>query len=142
MKKRIFLADDSITIQKVVELTFSEEDYDVVCVSNGAAAMQRIGEASPDIALLDVIMPDRSGYEICAHTKKDKDLAWMPVLLLTGAEGDLWRPSTMELGKCFSGTVEMKKDLSLTGLNLPNSTGQQEEAYDRPVIEFFDKALR
>ena len=64
------------------------------------------------------------------------------VLLLTGAEGDPWRPSTMELAKCFTGTVEMKKDLSLTGLNLPNSTGQQEEAYDRPVIEFFDKALR
>jgi hypothetical protein len=36
----------------------------------------------------------------------------------------------------------MKKDLTLTGANLPNSTGQQEEAYDRPVIEFFDKALR
>jgi pimeloyl-ACP methyl ester carboxylesterase len=64
------------------------------------------------------------------------------VLLLTGAEGDPWRPSTIELGKCFSGTVEMKKDLTLTGSNLPNSTGQQEEAYDRPVIEFFDKALR
>jgi pimeloyl-ACP methyl ester carboxylesterase len=64
------------------------------------------------------------------------------VLLLTGAEGDPWRLSTMELAKCFSGKVEMKKDLTLTGLNLPNSTGQQEEAYDRPVIEFFDKALR
>lgn len=64
------------------------------------------------------------------------------VLLLTGAEGDPWRNSTMELSKCFSGTVELKKDLTLTGANLPNSTGQQEEAYDRPVIEFFDKALR
>src|SRR6267142_7020508 len=49
------------------------------------------------------------------------------VLLLTGPEGDPWRLSTIELGKCFSGTVEMKKDLSLTGLNLPNATGQQEE---------------
>jgi pimeloyl-ACP methyl ester carboxylesterase len=64
------------------------------------------------------------------------------VLLLTGAEGDPWRLSTIELGKCFSGTVEVKKDLTLTGANLPNATGQQEEAYDRPVIEFFDKALR
>jgi pimeloyl-ACP methyl ester carboxylesterase len=64
------------------------------------------------------------------------------VLLLTGAEGDPWRGSTMELARCFSSTVEMKKDLTLTGSNLPNSTGQQEEAYDRPVIEFFDKALR
>ena len=85
MKKKIFLADDSITIQKVVELTFSEGDYEVVCVGNGAAAIQRVAEASPDIALLDVIMPERSGYDVCAHIKKHKDLAWMPVVLLTGA---------------------------------------------------------
>ena len=64
------------------------------------------------------------------------------VLLLTGGEGDPWRASTVELAKCFNGPVEVKKDLQLTGYNLPSSTGQQEEAYDRPVIEFFDKALR
>ena len=84
-KKKIFLADDSITIQKVVELTFSEGNYEVICVGNGAAAMQRLAEVSPDIALLDVIMPERSGYDVCAHIRKDKDLGWMPVLLLTGA---------------------------------------------------------
>ena len=64
------------------------------------------------------------------------------VLLLTGGEGDPWRASTVEMGKCFSGSVELKIDLPLTGFNLPASTGQQEEAYDRPVIDFFDKALR
>lgn len=64
------------------------------------------------------------------------------VLLLTGGEGDPWRNSTLGLGKCFDGTVEVKKDLPLTGISLPASTGEQEEAYDRPVIEFFDKALR
>ncbi len=64
------------------------------------------------------------------------------VLLMAGAESDPWRLSTLDLGKCFSGSVEIKKDLTLTGSNLPNSTGQQEEAYDRPVIEFFHRALR
>jgi len=64
------------------------------------------------------------------------------VLLLTGPEGDPWRTSTMDLAKCFNGNPEMKKDLPLTGTNLPNATGEQEETYDRPVIEFFDKALR
>jgi len=64
------------------------------------------------------------------------------VLLLTGGEGDAWRVSTIDLAKCFSGNVETKKDMPVTGSNLPNSTGQQEEAYDRPVIEFLDKALR
>ena len=72
-----------------------------------------------------------------AHSPRD-----VRVLLLTGSEGDPWRRSTLELGKCFNATVEVKKDLSLTGISLPTATGEQEEGYDRPVIEFFDKALR
>src|SRR5262249_25590450 len=51
----------------------------------GGAAMQTVASSSPDIALLDVIMPERSGYEICAEIKKHPSMSWMPVLLLTGA---------------------------------------------------------
>lgn len=64
------------------------------------------------------------------------------VLLLSGGEGDPWRQSSLALPPCFSSPPEIKKDLMLTGASLPSSTGEQEEAYDRPVIEFFDKALR
>jgi pimeloyl-ACP methyl ester carboxylesterase len=64
------------------------------------------------------------------------------VLLLTGSEGDVWRTSTLELAQCFNGSVEIKKDLPVTGVSLPSATGEQEEAYDRPVIEFFNKSLR
>ncbi len=84
MAKKILLADDSITIQKVVELTFAEGDYEVVCASDGAQAVRKIEETPPDIALVDVMMPQRNGYEVCAHVKQDPNLAWMPVLLLTG----------------------------------------------------------
>jgi pimeloyl-ACP methyl ester carboxylesterase len=64
------------------------------------------------------------------------------VLLLTGGEGDIWRTSTLELAKCSNASVEIKKDLPVTGVSLPSATGEQEETYDRPVIEFFNKALR
>lgn len=84
MAKKILLADDSITIQKVVELTFAEGDYEVVCASDGAQAVRKIEETPPDIALVDVMMPQRNGYEVCAHVKQDPNLAWIPVLLLTG----------------------------------------------------------
>jgi len=84
MAKKILLADDSITIQKVVELTFAEGNYEVVCASDGAQAIRKIEESAPDIALVDVMMPQRNGYDVCAHIKKDPDLAWIPVLLLTG----------------------------------------------------------
>jgi CheY-like chemotaxis protein len=82
--KTILLADDSITIQKVVELTFSDGDYRVLCVSNGAQALRKITEARPDIALLDVIMPEKNGYEVCEAMKADPATAGIPVLLLTG----------------------------------------------------------
>lgn len=84
MKKKIFLADDSVTIQKVVELTFPESEFEVICVSNGAQAIERVSRVTPDIALLDVVMPEKNGYEVCAHIKKDPSLKWMPVLLISG----------------------------------------------------------
>lgn len=84
MNTKIFLADDSITIQKVVELTFSDGGYDVVCVGNGAQAIQRVAEVSPDIALIDVVMPERDGYDVCAHIRRTAGMEWVPVLLMTG----------------------------------------------------------
>jgi hypothetical protein len=63
-------------------------------------------------------------------------------MLLSGNESDPWQRSTIEVAPCFNPPAEVKRDLFLTGANLPAATGEQEEAYDRPVIDFFDKALR
>ncbi|HET7711238.1 MAG TPA: response regulator [Thermoanaerobaculia bacterium] len=84
MPKRILLADDSITIQKVVELTFSDGDYEVVAVNNGAKAIQKLSEMRPDIILSDIIMPEKNGYEVCEYVKSHPDFRTIPVVLLTG----------------------------------------------------------
>jgi CheY-like chemotaxis protein len=85
MGKKILLADDSITIQKVIELTFSDEDFEVVTVGNGRLAIERVQDVRPDIVLCDIIMPEKDGYEVCDFIKKNAALAHVPVLLLTGA---------------------------------------------------------
>src|SRR3989441_671946 len=85
MGKKILLADDSITIQKVIELTFSDEDFDVVTVGNGRLALEKVQEVRPDIVLCDIIMPEKDGYEVCDFIKKNPGLQHIPVLLLTGA---------------------------------------------------------
>ena len=82
--KTILLADDSITIQKVVELTFSDGDYRVFCVANGAQALRKIPEVRPDVVLLDIVMPEKNGYEVCEALQADPATASIPVLLLTG----------------------------------------------------------
>ncbi len=84
MPKTLLLADDSITIQKVVAITFANEDYKVVSVDNGEDAVQRARELRPDVILADVVMPRRNGYEVCEAVKGDAELQAIPVLLLAG----------------------------------------------------------
>jgi CheY-like chemotaxis protein len=82
MRRRILLADDSVTIQKVIELTFMDEDYEVRAVSNGDEAIQALPEVDPDVVIADVHMPGANGYEVCRRAKERKP--GMPVLLLVG----------------------------------------------------------
>jgi CheY-like chemotaxis protein len=84
MPKTLLLADDSVTIQKVVGISFANEDVRIVTVDNGDDAVVRAKEIRPDIVLADVVMPGKSGYEVCAALKGDPALAHIPVLLLTG----------------------------------------------------------
>src|SRR5262245_53379887 len=84
MGKKILLADDSLTIQKVVELTFSDSDYDLICVSNGQKALERVGQERPDLILADVVMPEKNGYEVCEAIKGSSATARIPVVLLSG----------------------------------------------------------
>ncbi|HEY1306574.1 MAG TPA: response regulator [Vicinamibacterales bacterium] len=85
MTHKLLLADDSVTIQRVVELTFSGEDVQVVTVGDGEQAIARIPVEHPDIVLADIGMPKRSGYEVAAFVKGRPDLSHIPVLLLAGA---------------------------------------------------------
>ena len=84
MKKRILVADDSLTIQKVVELTFADTDYRLTCVGNGRLALEKVREEPPDLILADVVMPEKNGYEVCEEIKKNPATAAIPVILLAG----------------------------------------------------------
>lgn len=81
----LLLADDSATIQRVIELTFSGEDVNVLSVSDGEQAIARIPLDHPDIILADIGMPKRNGYEVAAFVKGHPDFKHIPVLLLAGA---------------------------------------------------------
>jgi len=84
MPKRILLADDSVTIQKVITLTFASEDFDLTVVDNGEEAIERARYLKPDLVMSDVAMPGKDGYRVCEAIKNDPETAWIPVLLLAG----------------------------------------------------------
>jgi CheY-like chemotaxis protein len=84
MTLKLLVADDSVTIQKIVRLAFSAEDVLIESVSNGDDAMDAAREFKPDVVLADVLMPGCSGYEVCERIKGDPEFSSTPVILLVG----------------------------------------------------------
>ena len=85
MKRKILLADDSPTIQRLVKQTFEDADFEIVSVSNGEAAIKKFEEIHPSIVLADIYMPGKNGYEVCQYIKQHQTLSGTPVVLLVGA---------------------------------------------------------
>jgi CheY-like chemotaxis protein len=85
MPAKILLADDSITIQKMVHQAFENGPYELFLVGNGEAAIRKLQEFHADLVLADIYMPGKNGYEVCEYIKNQPDLASIPVVLLVGA---------------------------------------------------------
>ncbi|HYZ88157.1 MAG TPA: response regulator [Myxococcales bacterium] len=84
MPKSLLLADDSVTIQKAVQMTFKAEDVTLIVVSDGSEALARAKAVRPDLILADVEMPGVGGYELCEKVRADAAIRHIPVLLLGG----------------------------------------------------------
>ena len=84
MPKTLLVADDSHTMRKVIGMVFATEDMQLTTVDNGIDAISRARELQPDLVLADVVMPGKSGYEVCEALKSDPSTAHIPVLLLAG----------------------------------------------------------
>ncbi len=85
MPKTLLLADDSVTIQRVIELTFANEDVRVVSVGDGRRAVEWFDVEIPDVILADVDVPEVDGYALAEFVKQSPRLRHVPVLLLAGA---------------------------------------------------------
>ncbi len=110
MTKKLLLADDSITIKKVVGIIFANEDVELICADNYEDALAKIRTSKPDLVLADVHMPPGpGGYELTAALKKDPNLKNIPILLLgknenfdegrlksVGAAGFMTKPFTSQ----------------------------------------------
>ena len=82
MTVRILVADDSITIQKIVAMAFENEDAEVEGIRDGQKAFDRIPDFKPDIVLADVDMPGLNGFQLCKKIKGTSDLKNIKVMLL------------------------------------------------------------
>ena len=83
--KKLLLADDSLAVQKVIDLTFTDEGMQVTTVSDGQRALEQLEQVAPDVVLADVFMPGVGGYELCEFIKQSERFRKVPVMLLVGS---------------------------------------------------------
>jgi DNA-binding response OmpR family regulator len=85
MPKKLLLAEDSLTIQKVFELAFAQSDVSITAVDNGGDAVRLAGEIVPDLVVADVTLPGKDGYAVAAELRAAEKTRNIPVLILSGS---------------------------------------------------------
>jgi CheY-like chemotaxis protein len=85
---KVLVADDSIAVRKVAERLLTEAGMGVTLAANGEEALASLAKEGPDLIVSDVIMPDKSGYEVCAFVRSQAAFATTPVLLISGIVND------------------------------------------------------
>ncbi len=84
----ILVADDNVANRDLLSALLLAEGYRVVCVADGQQALAQVGSDSVDLALLDVVMPGPTGFEVCQTMKSKPETRLIPVVLLTSLNGD------------------------------------------------------
>src|SRR5512134_175057 len=109
---KVLVADDSIAVRKVAERLLTEAGLGVTLAANGEEALAYLSKECPDLIVSDVIMPDKSGYEVCAFVRAQSALANTPVLLISGIVND---EVTKQAESCHADGV-LKKPFQGTSL--------------------------
>ena len=108
MAKKILIADDEQNIVISLEFLMKREGFEVLIANDGEEAVRRIRSDPPDLVLLDVMMPKKSGFEVCQEIKADPALAAVRILMLT-AKG---RDTEMAKGLALGADAYMTKPFS------------------------------
>ena len=98
MSQKIFIIEDEPDIRKTLEYNISREGYDVISASSLSEGREKLESASFSLLLLDLMLPDGSGLDLCRELKQDKSLSSMPVIILTAKDDEVDKVVGFELG--------------------------------------------
>jgi DNA-binding response OmpR family regulator len=112
MATRILIADDEPNIVISLEFLLKREGYDVVVAHDGVQALERVRAERPDLAILDVMMPNRNGFEVCQDLRQDPEFKTLRIMMLT-AKG---RDTEVSKGLALGADVYMTKPFATRDL--------------------------
>ncbi len=98
MSKRILIVEDELDLRSTLEFKFKSEGYTVNAVSKGKDAIEAIARKKPDLILLDLMLPDMSGLDICKKIRNNSDSFEIAIIMLTAKGEEVDRVLGFELG--------------------------------------------
>ena len=98
MGKKVFIADDESGFVATLKSRLEFEGYDITTAPDGKAALEQIPVEKPDLVLLDIMMPNVNGYQVCRELKEDPDTSSIPILMLTAKSQESDKFWGMEAG--------------------------------------------
>ena len=97
MRIKILVVDDEKWIVNALKMSLESDNYKVIEAYTGDGAIRKVHGEAPDLILLDIMLPDMTGYEICNKLRKDPLTRSIPIIMLTGM-GETGRIAGLELG--------------------------------------------
>jgi two-component system, OmpR family, phosphate regulon response regulator PhoB len=98
MGQRILVVDDEPDLLELVRVNLSQAGFEVDTAETGRQALERVRRAAPDLLILDLMLPDLSGTEVCRHLRQDSSLAEIPIIMLTARADEVDRVVGLEVG--------------------------------------------
>jgi two-component system phosphate regulon response regulator PhoB len=98
MAERILVVDDEPDLLELVRVNLRQAGFEVETAETGRAALERLRRSPPDLVVLDLMLPDVSGTEICRRMRADAELAELPIIMLTARADEVDRVVGLELG--------------------------------------------
>lgn len=97
-KSKILIVDDEQDVTELLEFNLRSAGYEVISAEDGASALRKAREQVPDLIILDVMLPEMDGTEVCKQLRRDPSTARIPVIMLTAKAGEIDRVLGLELG--------------------------------------------
>jgi CheY-like chemotaxis protein/KaiC/GvpD/RAD55 family RecA-like ATPase len=154
-EKKIFIAEDDQHFCELYQMALGIEGYNVLCAYNGKDALDRIPQENPDLVILDVMMPEMDGYEVCRRLRELPDFALTPIIMLTalatdddkikgynvGADDYLTKPFPLRVLKAKVRSLIERKNIKKTAqakpevnVDVPQPTITQEVVKEQPTV--------
>jgi two-component system alkaline phosphatase synthesis response regulator PhoP len=89
--KKVLVVDDDVDFCEATKLLLDSKGYEVILAHDGKEGLEKVRAGRPDLVILDVMMPEMNGYDVCVVLKADKELKRIPVILLTAVDQHLFK---------------------------------------------------